>query len=59
MQCSSRNFLASQALYGLMIAHPKWTKAKKIKEAYGYADDMMKASVKPKVKKKRQTIIYN
>jgi hypothetical protein len=33
MQCSARKFLASQALYGNQIAHPRWSKARLVKES--------------------------
>jgi hypothetical protein len=33
MQCSARKFLASQALYGNQIAHPRWSKKRLVEES--------------------------
>ncbi len=46
MQCSSKNFLASQALYGIMIAYPHLPEDKMIEKAYRMANKMMKQSKK-------------
>jgi hypothetical protein len=42
LKCSEKNFLTSQALYGLMIAHPKWKRKKLIKHAKKFADKLLK-----------------
>jgi len=46
MQCSTPNFLASQALYGIMIAYPKMPEDKMIEKAYRISRKMMKVSKK-------------
>ena len=50
MQISSRNFIASQALYGLLISHPRWKTERCIVEAYKIASAMMKQSKKKRKK---------
>lgn len=51
MQCSSFNFLASQALYGVMIAYPHMSEDNQIIKAQRIAKKMMNKSSR-KVKKK-------
>jgi len=46
MQCSSKNFLASQALYGIMIAYPNMPEDKMIEKAYRISGKMIKISKK-------------
>lgn len=41
MQCSTKNFLASQALYGTMIAYPDMPEDKQIEKACRMAQKMM------------------
>ena len=52
MQISSKNFIASQALYGLMISKPHASHSYHVKEAYRIANMMMKQSKKRKGKRK-------
>lgn len=51
MQISSKNFIASQALYGLMISRPYAPYSILIKDSYKIAELMMKQSKKRKRKK--------
>ena len=50
MQISSKNFIASQALYGLMISKPETSYSTLVKDSYKIADLMMKQSKKKKRK---------
>jgi len=52
MQCSSKNFLASQVFYGLTIAHPKWYEDKVIESSFRIAEKMMKRSKRKTIKSK-------
>jgi len=52
MQCSSENFLASQALYGIMIAYPTMKEDEMIKKAYRISEKMMKISKTAKRKQR-------
>jgi len=47
MQCSTRNFLASQALYGIMIAYPRMSEDQMIDKAQRIANKMLKYKRKP------------
>ncbi len=58
MQCSSHNFLASQALYGIMIAYPFMGEDQQIEKAQRVAKKMMQASKKPKKRRKRTEMIF-
>lgn len=59
MQISSKNFIASQALYGRMISHPDWTDEQLVQSSYKLAEMMMARSKSPKRKKKRrEPIVY-
>jgi hypothetical protein len=47
MQCSARKFLASQALYGNQIAHPRWSKARLVKESVELSALLIRELEKP------------
>jgi len=51
MQISSRNFIASQALYGRMISHPEWTDKQLVESSYKLADMMMRKARKKRKKR--------
>jgi len=53
MQISSKNFIASQALYGRMISHPKWSDKQLVESSYRLAELMMKRSKKRSRKRAR------
>lgn len=53
MTCSQRNFMASQALYGIMIAYPRMSEDNMITKAYRISDKMLKES-----RKKKEEIRY-
>ncbi len=42
MQCSTKHFLESQALYGIMIAYPNMLEDDQIKKAQRIASKLMK-----------------
>jgi len=50
MQISSKNFIASQALYGRMISHPEWTDEQLVESSYKLAEMMMRRSKSRKPK---------
>lgn len=56
MNISARNFIASQALYGLMISDPYLSHEKQVVSAYRIADMMVKQSRRGKhAKSKNKT----
>jgi hypothetical protein len=54
MQCSARKFLASQALYGHQIAHPRWSKKRLVKESVELSEMLIAELDKSERKQKRK-----
>jgi hypothetical protein len=47
MTCSEKNFVTSQCVYGIMIAHPEMDEDEQIQKAVRMADKIIKSNQLP------------